>query len=31
MVKILNFLFFAQKVSSGMVSLRAEFLEGYRH
>ena len=31
MVKIINFLFCAQKVSSGMGSLRPKFLEGYRH
>ena len=31
MVKIIDFLFFAQKVSSGMGSLRPKFLEGHRH
>ena len=31
MVKIINFLFFAQKVSLGMGSLRPKCFEGYRH
>ena len=31
MVKIIKFLFFAQKVSSGMGALRPKFLGGYRH
>ena len=31
MVKIIKFMFFAQKVSSGMGALRPKFLGGYRH
>ena len=29
--QIINFLFFAQKVSSGMGALRPKLLDGYRH